>query len=126
MPIPDTFLAGCRAAVEDSPAYSAFAAAGAVAATATRAERDAQWGALYAPGPAGTSPASRLRAEIRGLVNARADAAAASSGTVVTPGEREAVYATLVGEYAPAVPRPVPAASEYAELTRLIAEDEQS
>jgi len=50
VPIPTTFLDTCRARVLLTAEYAAFVAAGALADTATRADRDAQWGALYAGG----------------------------------------------------------------------------
>lgn len=121
MPIPTTFLDTCRARVLLTAEYAAFVAAGALADTATRADRDAQWGALYA---GGDSLAHRLRRAIRAMVNAEADKYSAGTAQAITAGERETCYATLAGEYAPAVARPTPAADELSAFLRFAQENQ--
>lgn len=124
MPVPTTFLDTCRTRVLALAELTAYQTAGALADSASRADRDAQWGAMHAGG--NDSPAHRLRLAVRGVVSAEADVVAASTGTVVTAAERNACYDALVSEYAPARPRPVPAADELAALNQAIAEDQRS
>jgi len=121
VPIPTTFLDTCRARVTATAEYAAFVAAGALADTATRTDRDAQYGALYA---GGDSLAHRLRRAVRAVVNAEADKAGASAGTIITAGERESSYATLVSQYAPAVAKPAPAADELSAFLAAAQEDQ--
>lgn len=119
MPITDAFMAACRAAVANLPELTAFRAALAALAGASRAARPALYQAAYGDNQAGLSPAYRLRKAIRDTVGATADA-------TVSPGEREAAYATLAAEFAPAYAPPTPADQEQAELERLILEDQLS
>lgn len=116
MPTTAAFLPACRRRIEQSAEWGAFTAA-AVLSDTSRAERRAQWGRLYS-GVNGPSLAILLRNEIRGVVNAQADIAAATGLGVVSPDEREAAYAALVAEYAPAVPRPADDGETYAALQR--------
>lgn len=119
MPITDSFMASCRAAIDDLPELTTFRAALAALAGATRAARPALYQAAYGDNQAGLSPAYRLRKAIRDTVGATADA-------TVSPGERETAYATLAAEFAPAYAPPTPADQEQAELERLILEDQLS
>lgn len=123
MPIPTTFLDTCRIRILLTAEYAAFVAAGALAEPITRASRDAQYGALYARGTDGTSVAGRLRQAIRDVVNAEADKHAAANANKITAAERESSYATLLGEYAPAVARPTPAADELSAFLAAAQED---
>jgi hypothetical protein len=122
VPIPTTFTDTCRTRVLATAEHTAFVAAGALPEPITRATRDAQYSALYA----GSDPlAHRLRRAIRGVVNAEADTYSAGTAQTITTAERESVYATLVGEYAPARSRPVPAADELSAFLEAAQEDQQ-
>lgn len=119
MPVTAAYLAACRTAIENLPELTAFRAAG-VVANDSRAERQRNWGRLYAVDLTGTSPADRLRIAMRKIVVAQAQRHATAGSGIVSLLERESTYRDFVTEYCPAVEKPQTNEQELAALETAI------
>lgn len=116
MPISESFLATCRATIDDQAELTTFRTAFGLYESASHANKSQYWHLAFNDAQAGLSPAYALKAVIRGVAQTTAD-------STISPLERESAYRTLVAEYVPDVKQPMTAPEEAAALTELLVQE---